>query len=147
MDRGIREFPIAAANNYLFSHEVGYSDDGSVMISRLESSAIDIGDGDRFSSIRRIIPDFTFNGSTTTDPKVDLTVKANDFPGSDFTQSDAKTVTRSSTSTTVPFEQYTNKADVRVRGRAFAIKVDCNTQGVRWRLGNPRVDVRPDGRR
>jgi len=147
LDRGIREFPIAAANNYLFSHEVGYSDDGSVMISRLESSAIDIGDGDRFSSIRRIIPDFTFNGSTTTDPKVDLTVKANDFPGSDFTQSDAKTVTRSSTSTTVPFEQYTNKADVRVRGRAFAIKVDCNTQGVRWRLGNPRVDVRPDGRR
>ena len=147
LDRGIREFPIAAANNYLFSHEVGYSDDGSVMTSRLESSAIDIGDGDRFSSIRRIIPDFTFNGSTTTDPKVDLTVKANDFPGSDFTQSDSKTVTRSSTATTVPFEQYTNKADVRVRGRAFAIKVDCNTQGVRWRLGNPRVDIRPDGRR
>ena len=51
LDRGIREFPIAAANNYLFSHEVGYSDDGSVMTSRLESSAIDIGDGVRFSYV------------------------------------------------------------------------------------------------
>ena len=147
LDRGIREFPLATANNYVYNHESGYTDDGSVMTSTIESSAIDLGDGDRFASISRIIPDFTFNGSTTTDPKVDLTVKANEYPGADFSQSDAKPVTRSSTSTTVPFEQYTNKADIRVRGRAFAIKIDCTTGGVRWRLGNPRVDLRQDGRR
>ena len=147
LDRGIRTFPIAAADNYLYNHESGYTDDGSVMASSIESSAIDLGDGDRFASIRRIIPDFTFNGSTSTAPKVDLTVKANEYPGSNFLQSDAETITRSSTSTTVPFEQYTSKADIRVRGRAFAIKIDCNTGGVRWRLGNPRVDLRQDGRR
>ena len=47
----------------------------------------------------------------------------------------------------LPFEQYTNKADVRLRGRAFSLKVNCDTLGVRWRLGSPRVEIRPDGRR
>jgi len=147
LDRGIRTFPIAAADNYLYNHETGYTDDGSVMTSRLESSPIDMGDGDYFTSIRRVIPDFTFNGSTTTDPTVNLTLQSNNFPGGDYLQTEVSKVDRTSTSTTVPFEQFTNKADVRLRGRAFTIKIDCATAGVRWRLGSPRVDLRQDGRR
>ena len=147
LDRGIRTFPIAAADNYLYNHEIGYTDDGSVMTSRLESSPIDMGDGDYFTSIRRVIPDFTFNGSTTTDPTVNLTLQSNNFPGGDYLQTEVSKVDRTSTSTTVPFEQFTNKADVRLRGRAFTIKIDCDTAGVRWRLGSPRVDLRQDGRR
>ena len=147
LDRGIRKFPIGAADTYLFNHEVGYTDDGSVMTSRLESSSIDIGDGDNFASIRRIIPDFTFNGSTTNDPTVNLTLQSNNFPGGNYLQTELSKVDRTATSTTVPFEQFTNKADVRLRGRAFTLKVDCATAGVRWRLGSPRVDLRQDGRR
>lgn len=147
LDRGIRKFPIGAADTYLFNHEVGYTDDGSVMTSRLESSSIDIGDGDNFASIRRIIPDFTFNGSTTNDPTVNLTLQSNNFPGGSYLQTELSKVDRTATSTTVPFEQFTNKADVRLRGRAFTLKVDCATAGVRWRLGSPRVDLRQDGRR
>tara|TARA_R110002126_G_scaffold103102_2_gene235931 strand:+ start:500 stop:658 length:159 start_codon:yes stop_codon:yes gene_type:complete len=48
---------------------------------------------------------------------------------------------------TVPFEQWTNKADIRVRGRAFNLSVSSSDSGVRWRLGSPRVQARPDGRR
>ena len=147
LDRGVRTFPIAAADNYLYNHETGYTDDGSVMTSRLESSPIDMGDGDHFTSISRVIPDFTFNGSTTTAPTVNLTLQSNNFPGGNYLQTELSKVDRTATTTTVPFEQFTNKADVRLRGRAFSLKVDCDTAGVRWRLGSPRVDLRQDGRR
>jgi len=147
LDKGIRDFPIGAEGNYLFNHESGYSDDGSVMVSSIESSPMDMGEGDKFSFITRVIPDLTFNGSTNADPKVNVTLQANNFPGGNFLQSEISQIDRTATSTTVPFEQYTNKADVRLRGRAYSIKIDCNTTGVRWRLGSPRVDVRPDGRR
>ena len=147
LDRGIRTFPIGAANNYLYNHETGYTDDGSVMTSRLESSLMDMGDGDYFTFIRRVIPDFTFNGSTNTSPTVNVTLQANNFPGQNYLQSEISQIDRTATSTTVPFEEFTNKADVRLRGRAFSLKVDCGTIGVRWRLGSPRVDIRQDGRR
>ena len=147
IDRGIRDFPIGAANNYLYNHESGYTDDGSALTASIESSPIDIGEGDKFSFIRRIIPDFTFTGSTNTDPTVNVTLQTNNFPGGSYLQSDLANVDRTATSTTVPFEQFTNKADVRLRGRSFSIKVDSSSAGTRWRLGSPRVDLRMDGRR
>jgi len=147
LDRGIRTFPIAAEGNYLYNHETGYTDDGSVMVSTIESSPMDIGDGDQFTFIKRLIPDFTFNGSTTNAPTVNVTLQSNNFPAGNYLQSEISKVDRTAVSTTVPFEQYTNKADVRLRGRAFSIKVDCSALGVRWRLGSPRVDIRQDGRR
>ena len=147
LDRGIRDFPIGAADNYLYNHELGYNDDGSAMVSTIESSPIDIADGDNFTFINRLIPDFTFNGSTASSPTVNVTLQTNNFPGQNYLQSEISQVDRTATSTTVPFEQFTNKADVRLRGRAFSIKVDCATEGVRWRLGSPRVGIRQDGRR
>ena len=147
LDRGIRTFPIGSEGNYLYNHESGYTDDGSAMTSTIESSPIDMGEGDQFAFIRRVIPDFTFNGSTTNDPTVNVTLQSNNFPAGNYLQSEIAKIDRTATSTTVPFEQYTNKADIRLRGRAFSIKVDCSTAGVRWRLGSPRVEVRTDGRR
>jgi len=47
----------------------------------------------------------------------------------------------------VPFEQFTTKADIRLRGRSFAFKIMSNALGVRWRLGSPRIQLRQDGRR
>tara|TARA_R100001440_G_scaffold538_6_gene1587 strand:- start:855 stop:2741 length:1887 start_codon:yes stop_codon:yes gene_type:complete len=147
LDRGIRTFPIAAEDGYLYNHETGYSDDGAIMTSTIESSPIDMGDGDQFTFIRRLIPDFTFNGSTTSSPTVNITLQSNNFPAGNYLQSEISKIDRTAVSTTVPFEQYTNKADIRLRGRAFSIKVDCSALGVRWRLGSPRVDIRQDGRR
>ena len=147
IDRGIRDFPIGAANNYLYNHESGYTDDGSALTASIESSPIDIGEGDKFSFVRRIIPDFTFTGSTNSDPTVNVTLQTNNFPGGSYLQSDLAKVDRTATSTTVPFEQFTSKADVRLRGRSFSIKVDSSSVGTRWRLGSPRVDLRMDGRR
>ena len=148
IDRGLRPFPIATGSNYLYNHEKGYDDDGSALNSSIESSQIDIGDGDRFAFISQLIPDLTFNGSDADNPSVNITVEGRNFPGGDYLQSDTSAVTRTAVSTsTVPFEQWTNKADIRVRGRAFNLSVSSSDSGVRWRLGSPRVQARPDGRR
>ena len=77
LDRGTRANPIAAGSQYLFNHEIGFDDDGSAMTAFIESAAIDIGDGDKFTFIRRIVPDLTFFGSTNlSSPQAVFTVKS-----------------------------------------------------------------------
>jgi|TARA_R100001460_G_scaffold274_7_gene1326 hypothetical protein len=144
IDRGLRTFPIAASSSYLFNHEFGEDDDGSAMTSFIESSQIDIADGDQFSLIRRVIPDFTFDGSSSNSPAVSLTLKARNAPGGNYLQTQSKDTTRTATT---PVEQFTNVLNMRLRGRSFAMRVDSTDLGVRWKIGSPRVDLRQDGRR
>jgi len=145
IDRGVRTFPIAAGSSYLFNHESGFDDDSSAMSAFVESSVMDIGDGDKFLSIRRVIPDLTFIGSVTgSSPNATFTVKARDFPGSDFLQTGDATTSRTATS---PVEQYTEKLDYRIRGRSFAIKLASTALGCKFKMGTPRIDIREDGKR
>ena len=148
MDRGVSELPIAAnTDGFLYNHEIG-DDDGTTnpataIPAHIESSQIDIGDGHNFTFISRIIPDMTFrnsaNGSEAT-----LTVKTRNQPGGNYLQTDSSTVTKSAA---VPVEQFTQDAMLRLRGRSFALRVESANLGVGWRLGSPRLDIRPDGRR
>lgn len=148
IDRGTSTYPIAAApDGYLYNHEFGM-DDGSTtpatpLNAYIESSPFDISDGDNFVFIRRIIPDVTFVNSTNT-PTVDMTLKMQNFPGSNYNKTTDSPVTRSAT---VPVEQFTTQAYVRLRGRQATFKVESNTLGTRWSLGSPRIEVQPDGRR
>ena len=145
MDRGIFDQPIAAGpNNYLYSQETGFDDDGSALTAYIESSQIDIADGEQFSFIRRMIPDLTFRGSTAGSPSANITVKTRNFPGGNYLQSTSSAVTKSAS---VPVEQFTDQVHLRLRGRSFAMRVESTASGVGWRLGSPRLDVRPDGRR
>jgi len=144
LDRGIRTLPMATGGQYLYNQEVGYDDDGSAMTSFIESAPIDIGDGDKFVFLRRVIPDITFDGSTSVNPAVSFTMKAKNFPGSNFNETTEGTTQRSSTS---PIEQFTEKLDYRLRGRSFALRIDSTSLGTKYKLGTPRVDIREDGRR
>tara|TARA_B100000212_G_scaffold342295_1_gene328686 strand:- start:784 stop:2937 length:2154 start_codon:yes stop_codon:yes gene_type:complete len=145
LDRGVRSFPIAANSPSLFNHETGFDDDTTAMASFIESAPMDIGDGEKFLSLRRLIPDLTFTGSVQgSSPSATFTVKARDFPGSDFLQTSDGTATRTATS---PVEQFTEKLDYRIRGRSFAIKLASSALGCKFKLGTPRVDIREDGRR
>jgi len=144
LDRGIRTLPMATGGQYLYNHETGYDDDGSAMTSFIETAPIDIGEGDKFVFLKRVIPDITFNGSTATNPDVEFTMKVKNFPGSNFSQTQDGNTQRSSTS---PVEQFTEKLDYRLRGRAFALRIDSTSLGTKYKLGTPRVDIRPDGRR
>tara|TARA_B100000282_G_scaffold247187_1_gene190728 strand:- start:24 stop:2165 length:2142 start_codon:yes stop_codon:yes gene_type:complete len=145
LDRGTRNFPIATGSNLIYNHEIGYDDDGSSMDSFIESASIDIGDGDRFSYLRKVIPDLTFDGSTNlASPQATFTVKARNNPGADFNNTQAGTSTRTQST---PVETYTEQLDLRVRGRSFALRVESNALGSKWKLGSPRVDIKQDGRR
>jgi hypothetical protein len=144
IDRGIRNLPQATGNQYLYNHEVGFDDDGSAMTSFIESSAIDIGDGDKFLFLKQVIPDITFNGSTSVNPDVAFTMKSRNNPGANFNESTSNTTQRSATS---PVEQFTEKLDYRLRGRSFALRIDSTSLGTKYKLGTPRVDIREDGRR
>ena len=145
MDRGIRTFPIAASSSYLYNHETGYDDDGSAMTSFIESAPMDIGDGDKFTLIQKVIPDLTFEGSVNqSTPAANFTIKARNEPGEDYGNTSSGTTTRTATS---PVELFTNQIDLRSRGRSFALRVDSSATGMKWKLGSPRVNIRPDGRR
>mgnify|MGYP001493258973 CR=1 FL=1 len=144
LDRGIRTLPIATGGQYLYNHEVGFDDDGSAMTSFIESAPIDIGDGDKFVSLKRVIPDVTFDGSTSVNPDVSFTMKVKNFPGSNFNQTTQGNTQRSATS---PVEQFTEKLDYRLRGRSFVLRIDSTSLGTKYKLGTPRVDIREDGRR
>jgi len=149
LDRGINTQPIAAGlDGKLYQHEFG-NDDGSTMPASaidayIESSQVDIGDGENFAFIRRMIPDVTFDGSEAANPAATFTLKTRNFPGTNYSTTDPSSVTRTAT---VPVEQFTDQVHVRLRGRSFALRIESDAEGVKWRLGAPRIDVRTDGRR
>tara|TARA_A100000172_G_scaffold78445_2_gene64037 strand:+ start:923 stop:2704 length:1782 start_codon:yes stop_codon:yes gene_type:complete len=150
VDRGLNFYPIAASttDHHLYDHEYLYDDGSTVppspITTFIESSQIDIGDGNNFMFIRRLIPDVTFSGSETDVPAVDFSLKTRNFPGGNFSETSTKEVARSAT---VPVEQFTDQAHVRLRGRSVAVRISSDIKGVKWRLGSPRIDIKPDGRR
>ena len=145
LDKGIRQFPIAAGTPFLYNHEFGFDDDGSAMTSFIESGPMDIGDGDKFTLIQKVIPDLTFQGSdSTSSPAATFTIRARNEPGLAYSNTSSGTATRTSTS---PVELFTNQINLRARGRSFSLKVDSSATGMKWKLGSPRVSIRPDGRR
>jgi hypothetical protein len=149
VDRGVLLYPVAAStDNYLYYQEFGL-DDGSQsppsgITSYIESSQVTIGSGDNFFFANRVIPDVTFRDSTATSPSVNVVVKARRYPGTTYETSDTNSIDQSASS---PIELYTEKADIRLRGRSFAFRLESSDAGVTWRLGTPRIDVRQDGRR
>ena len=148
LDRGVNELPTAASPDYyLYNNETG-DDDGSTdpvtaITAPIESSQMDIGEGDQFTFISRIIPDITFRNSDIG-KKASLSLKARNFPGGNYLQTDSAEISKTAT---VPVEQFTNDAFIRLRGRSFALRVESTETGISWRLGSPRIDIRPDGRR
>tara|TARA_A100000172_G_scaffold15983_2_gene8488 strand:+ start:424 stop:2349 length:1926 start_codon:yes stop_codon:yes gene_type:complete len=152
LDRGIETLPIAAGtDHFLYSHEFGF-DDGSTnpasaISAHIESSQFDMGDGDNFTFINKLIPDLTFRDSTSGSPKATFTLKTRNFPGGKYLQSNAKAVTQSAAATSTVVEQFTDQVHIRLRGRSFALRIESAETGVAWRLGSPRIDIRPDGKR
>lgn len=149
LESGLFNYPLAASpDGQIYNQEFGF-DDGSVnpsvaLNAYIESADQDIDDGDDYFFASRIIPDLTFRNSSAPMPQATITVKAREFPGTDFDTTDDGSVTQSAST---PIEQYTNQLFIRLRGRAFAFRVESNDAGVAWRLGTPRIELRRDGRK
>jgi hypothetical protein len=148
-DRNVLSFPLAASpDGYVYYQENGL-DDGSInppvaLAPYIESSVVDIGDGDQFMFATRIIPDLTFRNSTNVSPVATLTIKARNFPGGAYFASDVDPVTKTAS---LPVEQFTDQLFTRLRGRSMSLRIESNQTGTAWRLGDPRLDLRTDGRR
>jgi len=149
IDRARKQFPLAAGQDgYLYYHEVG-TDDGSTnppsaVEAFIESSPLDIGDGNEFSFVTRILPDVDFRESTGPTPTATMTLKGYNYPGQGSLDSDGGNVVRTVSS---PVDLYTDKLDIRIRARALSLRVESDDVGTSWRLGAPRIDIKPDGRR
>jgi hypothetical protein len=145
--------PLATAGGYddeagyLYSHENGNDmSEGSIspLESYITSADLDIGDGEHFMFVDRVIPDFDFEGSTATAPELDVTVSTRNTPGTAYLDNDERQVTRSSTS---PVTLYTTQLWMRLRGRQARVKISSDQAGVKWRLGSIRIQAREDGKR
>ena len=158
-DSPLREYPMGATySNTVVYHENGTNDievNGTILPinSYIQSSDFDIGDGHNFGFVWRMIPDITFDGSTTLSPdkpQVTFTVRPRQAPGAPYGTSDSPTVTSTQSYNSVKtyeVQQFTQIVYTRIRGRQMAFKISSDQLGCQWQLGVPRLDVRSDGRR
>lgn len=150
-DSHIRTYPLATEAGALLYHEYGADDatdptNPAPISNYIESADFDLGEGDQFSFVKRIIPDVDFIGSQTATPSANMTVSVRNFPGqSAFTAADTESISGSRVS--IQVYDYTDQEWIRLRGRQVAFKIGSDALGVKWQMGVPRLDLRPDGRR
>jgi len=144
LDSGIENYPRAVSDGYLYQQETGFDDDGSPMTNVfIESSDFDLGDGEQFTFIQKIIPDFKFLQSSNEDGSVNVVVKTRNYPGDSL-----------SVNSTSSIQASTQQAFVRGRARQMVLRFESDDDaenngnlGIGWRLGATRIDVRTDGKR
>ena len=130
----LKQYPYGIdSGGTVYEHEVinVYNADGVAMTAYIESSDFDVEEGDKAYLIDELIPDMTIiNGS------VDYTLKTRRYPQATQVTDTTKTVSAN-----------TNSIDVRVRTKLLAIRVESDALNDEWRMGDPRISLRPDGGR
>lgn len=155
IDSGLDPYPMAAGYvGSLMFHEYGLDDNETgtpaAISAYILSSEFDIGDGQTFGFVWRVLPDLTFRGSTASNPTATITLYPLKNSGSGY--NNPASVGGSNYGDVVgaqiiTVEQFTGQINTRLRGRQMAMKMSSNQLGTTWQLGATRVDVRPDGRR
>jgi len=150
LDTTLQSNPIGATyNGYLVNQESGLDDNETGTPAPIDayiaSSEFDIGDGDHFAFISKILPDLTFENSTAANPTTTMSIQALINSGSGAGQVSNNPVY--SVNINGNPETFTGYVYTRIRGRQFIFKMESNQIGTAWQLGAPRFEIRPDGRR
>ena len=79
LDSGLRDYPLGASYQHnLVNHEFGTDDNETgtpaAITATITSGQFDIDDGDRFAFVWRVMPDMTFDGSTTDSPHATMSL-------------------------------------------------------------------------
>jgi len=146
LDEGVEDYPRAMGKdtyNYLYKHETGNDADGSPMDNvYVESSSLDIQEGDYYTFVNRIIPDIRFTGSNS-DAAMNVVLKKRNWPAESLSTASTTSVTSS-----------TDKINTRARARQVVLRFesdDDNSAGLReglgFRVGATRMEIRPNGKR
>jgi len=130
-----RAFGKASGVSYVYVQETGDSDDGSGMSSFIESADFDLGDGEQFMFVSRLIPDIDIT-SDDSGAAVNYVLKTRDYPGDSLATDSTSVVTSS-----------TQQSFLRSRSRQVALRVESSAADLTWTLGDLRLDLKPDGRR
>ena len=158
LDSPLRQFPIAATgNNTIVYHEAivdnGETNPPSPISCFIQSSDFDIGEGEKFAFVWRMIPDVNFNGSTTPlplKPQVTFKLRPRTNPGAAYGTTVDDTITSKqlyNVEHSYEVQEFTEIVYTRVRGRQMAFRVESNTLGTQWQLGSPAIDMKEDGRK
>jgi len=150
LDTTLQSNPIGATyNGYLCNQESGLDDNETGTPAPIDayiaSSEFDIGDGDHFAFISKILPDLTFENSTSNNPTTTMSIQALINSGSGTGQASNNPVY--SVNINGNPETFTGYVYTRIRGRQFIFKMESNQLGTAWQLGAPRFEIRPDGKR
>lgn len=148
VDSPIVGLPLAAApNTRILTHEIGCDDNttGSPapIEAFIESADFDIGSGDEYTFLSKVIPDLKFVGSTIPTPNVNVTLSVRNAPGDGDGSSYSQTAVATAVS---PTALYSDKLYYRLRGRQVRVRVASSDIGSMWALGTMRIQLRPDGR-
>jgi len=159
LDSPLRDRPMAATQgNQLVYHEFG-TDDGELptpapIQAHIKSAPVDLDDGQRFSFIRRMQPDVSFNGSQVDQPVVRFSIAARRMPGAKYSAPQVNPVvsaqdymTGGGPSKQFLVQEFTPEIYPRLRGQQVQFTIESDALGVAWQLGIMRWDVRPDGRK
>ena len=126
-------------------HENGTSANSKNMDCYIESGDIEISQEGKYALLNRIFPDIKFLEVSGSGAQIAVGVKAKDFPGGNATS--ISTTNISHVSSPSPYTPLGNATAIRGRGRALSVKFSSSSTGFRWRLGDTRFDMTPDGRR
>tara|TARA_R110002012_G_scaffold294105_1_gene490048 strand:- start:160 stop:2004 length:1845 start_codon:yes stop_codon:yes gene_type:complete len=122
---------LTAGRSIIYAQESGVDADGAALPAFIQSGDGDIADGETFSFINKVIPDFQ---NMTGTANVTLSVK--DYPNDTATVGEALTVSNT-----------TGFLNTRIRGRQSNIKIENTAVGDNWRFGTLRVNIKQDGKR
>jgi hypothetical protein len=155
LDSPLRDYPTAAGyNGQLLYHENGVDDGTTTPASPIhayvQSSDFDLGDGDSYMFVDKMIPDVNFDGSESVAPEVTMQLLPRQNPGSGYNTAaspDVISANSYASTRTHTVQRFTDIIYVRGRGRQMAFKIESNSVGTQWQLGVPRLSIRPDGRR
>ena len=157
LDSGLRDYPIAAnpltaTTGNIVNQEYGNDDNGTgtpvAIDAYISSSEFDIGDGNNFGFVWRMLPDLTFSGSDASPtPQLTMTLYPMQNSGSGTGTPVAANVDQLTGAQYVITEGFTGQVYTRVRGRQMILKIGSNQLGTTWQLGATRIDLRQDGRR
>lgn len=121
--------------NVLYRQESGWDDVDTPFTSYIETGDIDLGEGDQFMLLNRIIPDIEFFDASPDD-EVTVTINGHDYPQEAQVELAASSFTPTA-----------SQSEIRGRSRQASVKVSSTGSGYGWRVGYIRVGARTDGRR
>jgi len=122
---------LTEGRSLIYAQESGVNADGAALPAFIQSGDGDIADGETFSFINKVIPDFQDQTGNTV-----ITLSVKDYPNDTATVGETLTVNNT-----------TRFVNTRIRGRQSNIKIENTAVGDNWRFGTLRVNIKQDGKR